>query len=175
MTASCRTRVLGKACRTEMRTGRAVATVKLPTIMPSIQTTTRMKTKMESKAQATIILLLPAVIWDSTKAMRLRKRTRVPWLELDEQRLLLYKNKQGMTWDDICLRFPDRTPGAVKLRWYALHGKWSMKDTPISAIQIHEAPTVLEVPSKRGIVRLTTLGETPPIPMPTSLVPLLYP
>ena len=55
--------------------------------------------------------------------MCLRKRTRVPWLESDEQRLLLYKDKMGMPWKDIFKRFPDRTPGAVKVRWHILQEK----------------------------------------------------
>lgn len=55
--------------------------------------------------------------------MHLRKRTRVPWLESDEQRLQSYKDKMSMEWDDIFSRFLDRTPGAVKARWYILQGK----------------------------------------------------
>lgn len=41
---------------------------------------------------------------------RVQVRTRRPWLELDDRRLLAYKNKMGMKWDDIFGRFPDRTP-----------------------------------------------------------------
>ncbi|KAF2181381.1 hypothetical protein K469DRAFT_692218 [Zopfia rhizophila CBS 207.26] len=53
---------------------------------------------------------------------RLHVRTRALWSKLDEQRLLAYKNKMGMKWDDICRRFPDRTPGVVEARWYILRG-----------------------------------------------------
>ncbi|KAF2184240.1 hypothetical protein K469DRAFT_179548 [Zopfia rhizophila CBS 207.26] len=63
--------------------------------------------------------------------VRLRKRTRLPWLESDEQRLRSYKEKMGMTWDDIFPLFPDRTPGAVQARWYALQEKRSAKVTSI--------------------------------------------
>ncbi|KAF2176313.1 hypothetical protein K469DRAFT_28909 [Zopfia rhizophila CBS 207.26] len=66
--------------------------------------------------------------------MRLRKRTRLPWLESDEQRLRSYKDKMGMTWEAIFLRFPDRTPGAVRARWHALKGESSTKVTPIPLI-----------------------------------------
>ncbi|KAF2815598.1 uncharacterized protein BDZ99DRAFT_470961 [Mytilinidion resinicola] len=44
--------------------------------------------------------------------MPFRKRTRVPWLESDDQRLLAYRNNMAMEWKDIFKRFPDRTPGA---------------------------------------------------------------
>ncbi|KAF1966129.1 hypothetical protein BU23DRAFT_663728 [Bimuria novae-zelandiae CBS 107.79] len=53
------------------------------------------------------------------------QRTHTPWLESDEERLLSYKDKQGMEWMDICKRFPDRTPGAVKVRYYMLRKKVS--------------------------------------------------
>lgn len=50
-------------------------------------------------------------------------RTRIPWLESDEERLLSLRDKMFMSWDDITKRFPKRTPGAVKVRYYALHKK----------------------------------------------------
>lgn len=49
---------------------------------------------MKTKTQATINLMLPAVI------------------------RYLTKDKMGMPWKDIFKRFPDRTPGAVKVRWH---------------------------------------------------------
>ena len=54
---------------------------------------------------------------------RVQVRTRRPWLESDDRRLLAYKNKMGMKWDDIFGRFPDRTPGAVRAHWHILQGK----------------------------------------------------
>jgi hypothetical protein len=51
------------------------------------------------------------------------KRTRIPWLESDEVLLLSLKDKQGMEWKEIYKRFPDRTPGAVQVRYYMLHKK----------------------------------------------------
>ncbi|KAF2752677.1 hypothetical protein EJ05DRAFT_269252 [Pseudovirgaria hyperparasitica] len=51
------------------------------------------------------------------------KRTHVPWKESDGQRLLSYKDKMGLDWDDIVFRFPGRSVGAVKLRYYTLHKK----------------------------------------------------
>ncbi|KAF1975440.1 hypothetical protein BU23DRAFT_566567 [Bimuria novae-zelandiae CBS 107.79] len=53
------------------------------------------------------------------------KRKRKPWLESDEVRLLSFRDKQGMEWKEICERFPGRTPGAVKLRYYTLQKKGS--------------------------------------------------
>ncbi|KAF1365183.1 hypothetical protein EJ07DRAFT_171092 [Lizonia empirigonia] len=55
--------------------------------------------------------------------IRCRRRTREPWLESDEERLLSYKDKMGMEWKDICKRFPDRSPGAVKVRYHMLRKK----------------------------------------------------
>ncbi|KAF1354274.1 hypothetical protein EJ07DRAFT_158670 [Lizonia empirigonia] len=52
-----------------------------------------------------------------------RQRTRIPWLESDEVLLLSLKDKQGMEWKEIYKRFPDRTPGAVQVRYYMLHKK----------------------------------------------------
>jgi hypothetical protein len=52
-----------------------------------------------------------------------RKRTRNPWSELDEQRLLAYKGKMGMKWEEIFEQFPDRTPGAIRTRWHMLSAK----------------------------------------------------
>lgn len=49
-----------------------------------------------------------------------RQQTRVPWLESDEERLLAYKDNMGMEWKDICKRFPERSPGAIQLRYYTL-------------------------------------------------------
>ena len=51
------------------------------------------------------------------------KRTHLPWKESDGQRLLSYKDKMGMDWDDIVSRFPGRSVGAVKLRYYTLRKK----------------------------------------------------
>lgn len=51
---------------------------------------------------------------------RFRKRTRVPWLESDEERLLSYRDRMGMEWKDICKRFPERSPGAIQVRYYTL-------------------------------------------------------
>ncbi|KAF2245134.1 hypothetical protein BU26DRAFT_508468 [Trematosphaeria pertusa] len=51
------------------------------------------------------------------------QRTHRPWLQSDEARLLSLKDNQGMEWKEICKRFPDRSPGAVKLRYYTLHKK----------------------------------------------------
>ena len=51
------------------------------------------------------------------------QRTHKLWLESDEVLLLSLKDKQGMEWEEICKRFPSRSPGAVKLRYYALRKK----------------------------------------------------
>ena len=51
------------------------------------------------------------------------RRTRVPWLESDEQRLLAYRNDMEMEWTDIFELFPNRTEGAVRTRWHMLQGK----------------------------------------------------
>jgi hypothetical protein len=55
--------------------------------------------------------------------MRYRERTREPWLDSDEKRLLSYKNEMGMEWKDVCECFPDRSAGAVKLHYYTLRKK----------------------------------------------------
>ena len=49
---------------------------------------------------------------------RVQVRTRWPWLESDDRRLLAYKNKMGMKWDNIFSRFPNWTPGAVRAYWH---------------------------------------------------------
>jgi hypothetical protein len=51
------------------------------------------------------------------------QRTHKLWLESDEVLLLSLKDKQGMEWEEICKRFPSRSPGAVKLRYYTLRKK----------------------------------------------------
>jgi hypothetical protein len=51
------------------------------------------------------------------------QRTHKLWLESEELLLLSLKDKQGMEWDEICKRFPSRSPGAVKLRYYTLRKK----------------------------------------------------
>jgi len=51
------------------------------------------------------------------------QRTRNLWLESEEVLLLSLKDKQGMEWGEICKRFPSRSPGAVKLRYYTLRKK----------------------------------------------------
>lgn len=50
-------------------------------------------------------------------------RTRIPWSKSDEERLLSLRDKMLMSWNDVTKRFPERTPGAVKARYYALHNK----------------------------------------------------
>lgn len=55
--------------------------------------------------------------------MRFRQRTHKPWKVSDEQRLLSYKDKMGMGWHRVFSHFPDRSPGAVKLRYYTLRKK----------------------------------------------------
>ncbi|PSN73783.1 hypothetical protein BS50DRAFT_195742 [Corynespora cassiicola Philippines] len=52
-----------------------------------------------------------------------RKRTRIKWSELDELRLLAYRKEMNLEWKKIFERFSDRTPGAVRTRWYMLQGK----------------------------------------------------
>jgi hypothetical protein len=49
------------------------------------------------------------------------RRTHKPWLESDEVFSLSLKDKQNMGWKEICKRFPGRSPGAVKVRYYMLH------------------------------------------------------
>ncbi|KAF1808000.1 hypothetical protein P152DRAFT_259197 [Eremomyces bilateralis CBS 781.70] len=46
--------------------------------------------------------------------------TRRRWEPLEEQRLLAYK-AEGKPWPWIFRKFPDRTPGAVRVRWHMLH------------------------------------------------------
>lgn len=46
--------------------------------------------------------------------------SREPWKESDDCRLLSYRNKEKMDWTEICERFPRRTEGAVKTRFYSL-------------------------------------------------------
>lgn len=48
------------------------------------------------------------------------QRTHKRWLESEEVLLLSLKDKQGMEWEEVCQRFPDRSAGAVKLRYYTL-------------------------------------------------------
>ncbi|EOA87835.1 uncharacterized protein SETTUDRAFT_161052 [Exserohilum turcica Et28A] len=48
------------------------------------------------------------------------QRTHKRWLESEEVLLLSLKDKQGMEWEEICKRFPGRSEGAVKLRYYTL-------------------------------------------------------
>ncbi|KAF2804376.1 uncharacterized protein BDZ99DRAFT_502583 [Mytilinidion resinicola] len=55
--------------------------------------------------------------------MRFRQRTRVPWFESDNLRLLSYRKNMTMGWKDIFKLFPDPTPGAVRTRWHMLQGK----------------------------------------------------
>ncbi|KAH8731703.1 hypothetical protein GQ44DRAFT_721883 [Phaeosphaeriaceae sp. PMI808] len=55
--------------------------------------------------------------------MRFHHRTHKPWLKSDEQRLLSYKERMDMEWEDIFKRFPGRTPGAIRTRWHMLHRK----------------------------------------------------
>ncbi len=47
-------------------------------------------------------------------------RKHVNWLGSNEERLLSYKDKMKMDWHNIYSHFPDRTPGAVKLRYHIL-------------------------------------------------------
>lgn len=56
----------------------------------------------------------------SKSNMRSNKQTRLPWLASDKQRLLSYKNKMGLGWADMFERFPNRTPGAPRLRYHML-------------------------------------------------------
>ncbi|KAF1362263.1 hypothetical protein EJ07DRAFT_153815 [Lizonia empirigonia] len=51
------------------------------------------------------------------------QRTHIAWQKSDEARLLSLKDKQGMEWKDIFRRFPERSEGAVKVRYYMLHKK----------------------------------------------------
>jgi len=54
---------------------------------------------------------------------RFRQRTHRPWLKSDEERLLAYKDRMEMEWEDIFKYFPDRSHGAIKLRYYTLRKK----------------------------------------------------
>jgi hypothetical protein len=50
-------------------------------------------------------------------------RTHRPWPKSDDERLLAYRKKMNMKWEEIYLRFSYRTPGVVKARWYMLQEK----------------------------------------------------
>lgn len=54
--------------------------------------------------------------------VRFRQRTRVPWLGLDDLRLL-YRNDIDMEWKDIFELFPDRTQAALRARLHMLQRK----------------------------------------------------
>ncbi|CAN9344871.1 unnamed protein product [Alternaria sp. RS040] len=51
---------------------------------------------------------------------RYNQRIRKLWLESEEALLLSLKDKQGMDWEEVCERFPGRSLGAIKLRYYTL-------------------------------------------------------
>jgi hypothetical protein len=51
---------------------------------------------------------------------RYSQRIRKLWLESEEVLLLSLKDKQGMAWEEVCKRFPGRSVGAIKLRYYTL-------------------------------------------------------
>jgi hypothetical protein len=51
---------------------------------------------------------------------RYSQRIRKLWLESEEVLLLSLKDKQGMDWEEVCKRFPGRSLGAIKLRYYTL-------------------------------------------------------
>ncbi|EOA90870.1 uncharacterized protein SETTUDRAFT_166763 [Exserohilum turcica Et28A] len=48
------------------------------------------------------------------------KRTHTKWRKSEELLLLSLKDEQGMEWEEIYQRFPNRSKGAVKLRYYTL-------------------------------------------------------
>ena len=52
-----------------------------------------------------------------------RKQRRTPWLASDDKVLLLLKDVKGMTWKQIGPKFPTRSEGALKIRYYLLHKK----------------------------------------------------
>jgi hypothetical protein len=52
-----------------------------------------------------------------------RKRRRIPWLASDDKVLLLLKDVKGMTWKQIGSKFPTRSDGALKIRYYLLGKK----------------------------------------------------
>ncbi|CAN9282042.1 unnamed protein product [Alternaria alternata] len=51
---------------------------------------------------------------------RYSQRIRKLWLESEELLLLSLKDEQGMDWEEVCERFPGRSLGAIKLRYYTL-------------------------------------------------------
>ncbi|CAN9300973.1 unnamed protein product [Alternaria alternata] len=56
---------------------------------------------------------------------RYSQRIRKLWLESEEALLLSLKDKQGMNWEEVCERFPGRSLGAIKLRYYTLRKRRS--------------------------------------------------
>ncbi|KAG9186466.1 hypothetical protein G6011_09574 [Alternaria panax] len=60
---------------------------------------------------------------EEESAKECSQRTHKLWLESEEVLLLSLKDKQGMGWEEVCKRFPNRSPGAVKLRYYTLKKK----------------------------------------------------
>ncbi|KAF2804449.1 uncharacterized protein BDZ99DRAFT_481262 [Mytilinidion resinicola] len=73
--------------------------------------------------------------------MRFRPRTRVLWLESDKLQLLTYKNNMAIEWKKIFKLFPDRTPGAIRTRYYMLQGKSSIATTKVDGAPL-QAPEV---------------------------------
>jgi len=60
--------------------------------------------------------------YTGNKHKRPSARLHAKWSKLEEQRLLAYK-KEDKPWEWIFCKFPNRTEGAVKLRWYMLQSK----------------------------------------------------
>jgi hypothetical protein len=54
-----------------------------------------------------------------------RPKTRKPWSEVDDAYLLNLIDRQGQKWDVVEPLFPNRTPGAIRLRYHNLHKKRS--------------------------------------------------
>ncbi|KAH7111254.1 hypothetical protein B0J11DRAFT_512128 [Dendryphion nanum] len=56
---------------------------------------------------------------DEEGSIRCRRRTNMPWSELENHQLRAYVG-MAMKWKEIARRFPERTPSAVQQRLYAL-------------------------------------------------------
>ncbi|CAI9634690.1 unnamed protein product [Alternaria burnsii] len=84
---------------------------------------------------------------------RYSQRIRKLWLESEELLLLSLKDEQGMDWEEVCERFPGRSLGAIKLRYYTLRKRVSsVWDTMTARGLAYERSVFPLIKGQRGAI-----------------------
>jgi hypothetical protein len=103
---------------------------------------------------ATSIMATDATAREVTPVQSQSTVTYTKWTDEDESRLFKLRDVQKLSWGHICGLFPERTPGAVKFRYYSNRSGRSQPSSSKENHPVHHRRIIERGPSIRRSPRL---------------------